>query len=118
MCLFIPGLDRELKAIQSQVAKVTPGLRDLETDFHCTLAYASGLDAAGLTAALPGLRQAIAGRSFDLHLGPLADLTNQKGEGVVYLKAASCARSACPRTLRWRILVDRPKSCSSTERVA
>lgn len=83
--LRIPGLDAYFRKIQDAAVQLMPDLRDFETEYHVTLAYASGLSLESITAALPRVVEALRDKSFTFDIGPVQSLVNQKGEGVMYL---------------------------------
>lgn len=83
--LRIPGLDTFFRKVQDRAEELMPDLFDFETEYHVTLAYASGMTMETITAALPEVLDVIAGKSFTLDIGPVTSLVNQKGEGVLYL---------------------------------
>ena len=83
--LRVPGLDAHFEKVQDRAADLMPDLRDFETEFHVTLAYASGLSMDSIDAAVPEVVEAIRDKSFTLTIGPVTSLVNQKGECVLYL---------------------------------
>lgn len=98
--LFVTGHDDELRALQDAVAAVAPGLRDFETEYHVTLAYAAGVPPESVHEAVPAARELVARKSFSFEAGPVRDLVNQKGEGVVYLEVESPEIAALAGELR------------------
>lgn len=97
--LRIPSLDATFKRLQKAAAEVIPDLRDFESEYHVTLAYAGGMTLDALLAAVPEVKEALFGQSFYLRLGPAASLVNQKGEGVLYLRVEDEGLAA----LHWRL---------------
>lgn len=89
-----------VQKVQDKVFSMIPKMGQREQTPHITLSYATGMTKDSIDRIVPKLKATMAQRSFHLVLGPIQELTNHKGELVIYLAAGHPALAEVHGKLR------------------